>query len=250
MVTEELLLHCLGCGSNEDLHFPTPLRLLLGIWITYLFEFPQKTGPTPAHSPNIQQNDTKVRHILYKGSMCYKVVSWFNLMDRRTRFLRLIIIDGKPCCRSAPTDAITSWIEETMQQGPVVKQSFMGGSSWSSAYVYETADGAKYFIKMARSSSPEMFQGEALGLQAMRDCQLSNPEEDRLKIPQVFHHGSLPGNRGSFIVMEHFDFSGRASAAELGRRLAHMHLAEPIVSSSTWSQLYDSNVHFLFRVLY
>lgn len=44
---------------------------------------------------------------------------------------------------------------------------FMGGSGWSSAYVYTTAGGQRYFVKTARGRDEGMFRGEALGLQAM-----------------------------------------------------------------------------------
>lgn len=46
-------------------------------------------------------------------------------------------------------------------------------------------------------------------------------------VPRVFFSGSLPGGRGSAIVMEYLDMGGRADQAELGRQLAHMHLATP-----------------------
>lgn len=49
----------------------------------------------------------------------------------------------------------------------MVKQEFMGGSSWSSAYVYHTQGGQKYFVKLALGRDESMFKGEALGLSAM-----------------------------------------------------------------------------------
>lgn len=55
-----------------------------------------------------------------------------------------------------------------MGSGAVTGQKFMGGSSWSSCYVYETASGKSFFVKLAMGrSAAEMFEGEALGLQAM-----------------------------------------------------------------------------------
>lgn len=44
----------------------------------------------------------------------------------------------------------------------------VGGSDWSNAYIYETSIGSKYFVKVARNRSTDMFSGEALGLEAMR----------------------------------------------------------------------------------
>lgn len=39
------------------------------------------------------------------------------------------------------------------------------------------------------------------------------------------------GGSATFIIMEHLNFSGRPSQSELGRKLAQMHLAEPVVST-------------------
>ncbi|CAD7703653.1 unnamed protein product [Ostreobium quekettii] len=112
------------------------------------------------------------------------------------------------------------WIEDNLDMGPVVKSSLVGSSGWSSQYIYETDSGVKLFVKTSRGSDEGMFKGEALGLQAMYDTHT-------MRIPKVYHFGVLPANGGSFIVMEHLNFSGRASHEELGRRLAQMHLAEP-----------------------
>lgn len=43
----------------------------------------------------------------------------------------------------------------------------MGSSSWSSASVYDTAEGGNFFVKETRGHGVGMFEGEALGLQAM-----------------------------------------------------------------------------------
>ena len=70
--------------------------------------------------------------------------------------------------RRAQPDGLASWIEENLNTGAVTAQKFMGGSSWSSCYAYETAGGGKYFVKVALGRAAEdMFVGEALGLQAM-----------------------------------------------------------------------------------
>ncbi|KXZ53452.1 hypothetical protein GPECTOR_7g1351 [Gonium pectorale] len=121
-----------------------------------------------------------------------------------------------------------AWIEENLGSGPVVKESFVGGSGWSSAYTVETRDGLKLFVKTALGRDEGMFKGEALGLQAMYDT-------NTLRIPKVYHYGLLGGaagpaggRGGSFIVMEYLDMrAGRLSMEALGRRLAQMHLAVP-----------------------
>lgn len=60
------------------------------------------------------------------------------------------------------------WIAENLDSGYVVKEKFMGGSGWSSTYVYTTDQGAEYFVKTSGGSKAKgMFDGEALGLKAM-----------------------------------------------------------------------------------
>ncbi len=49
-----------------------------------------------------------------------------------------------------------------------MSEKFLGGSNWSSTYVYTTEGGADYFVKTAGGKKAEgMFRGEALGLKAM-----------------------------------------------------------------------------------
>jgi len=60
------------------------------------------------------------------------------------------------------------WIEANLEGGAVVKEKFVGGSNWSSAYVYTTQQGKEYFVKLAMGGRDDsMFQGEAQGLNAM-----------------------------------------------------------------------------------
>jgi len=125
--------------------------------------------------------------------------------------------------------AVCEWIEGNLDCGKIVSHKFFGGSDWSSQYVYESEDGSKFFVKLALGRDVGMFEGEALALRAMY-------ETDTLRIPKVYHYGSLSGGvpgggglraAGSFIIMEHLDLRGRASGRELGRLLARMHLSEP-----------------------
>lgn len=96
----------------------------------------------------------------------------------------------------------------------------MGGSNWSSARVYATTSGQKFFVKSSRARDEGMFKGEALGLQAMFDT-------GALYIPKVYGYGLLPSNGGTFIAMEYLNFSGRLDSADFGERMALMHLAKP-----------------------
>lgn len=62
---------------------------------------------------------------------------------------------------------VKHWIEENLDGGKVVKESLAGSSSWSSAYTYHTESGKKYFVKLSPGRDSSMFEGEALGLQAL-----------------------------------------------------------------------------------
>lgn len=65
-------------------------------------------------------------------------------------------------------DEICRVLEDDLAFGGIKKQSYLGGSSWSSCHRIETEDGHVIFAKTALGrSSSSMFQGEALGLKAM-----------------------------------------------------------------------------------
>ena len=64
-------------------------------------------------------------------------------------------------------DAVSSWIEDNLGGGKVVKRQSMGGSGWSSAAVLTTEDGQKFFAKESKGRGIAMFKGEAKGLQAL-----------------------------------------------------------------------------------
>lgn len=64
-------------------------------------------------------------------------------------------------------EVVEKWIADNLDGGRVLKQSQAGASSWSSAYVYHTETGQKYFVKHSLNRDSSMFEGEALGLQAL-----------------------------------------------------------------------------------
>lgn len=70
-------------------------------------------------------------------------------------------------CLDRGSDPVETWIEENLEGGKIAKKQPMGGSGWSSANVYVTEGGQKYFVKESRGRGLEMFLGEAKGLQAM-----------------------------------------------------------------------------------
>lgn len=51
-----------------------------------------------------------------------------------------------------------------------------------------------------------------------------------MRIPKVIGVGDTRG--GSFLVTEYLNFGGRADQAALGRALAQMHLATPVVRAT------------------
>jgi hypothetical protein len=62
-----------------------------------------------------------------------------------------------------------------------------GSSSWSSAYIYDTASGRRLFVKTALGRDPaSMFQGEAEGLRAMHGGSV------RAALSRTHRVGSLP----------------------------------------------------------
>lgn len=125
-------------------------------------------------------------------------------------------------CRAAIRGAdskIVEYIENHIPgAGKVTIHQGMGSSGWATSSRFDTDGAMRFFVKQARGSDQGMFQGEALGLQALYDTHT-------LCIPKVYHHGS--NDSGTFIIMEYLDFGGRGSQSELGTALAKMHAATP-----------------------
>jgi hypothetical protein len=73
------------------------------------------------------------------------------------------LTDGMPASRNDPVaQAIT---QETGLD--MVSIQTIGSSGWSMQVVYTGSDGTKFFAKTSRKSAKDMFEGEALGLEAM-----------------------------------------------------------------------------------
>ncbi len=66
-----------------------------------------------------------------------------------------------------PVTALGDWIGSSLDYGPVVRNSSLGSSGWSSQYTFDTESGKKVFAKIALGEDVVMFKGEALGLAAM-----------------------------------------------------------------------------------
>ena len=71
-------------------------------------------------------------------------------------------------CGGGVDEEIRCAIEDTLGFGSITEKTYLGGSSWSSCHLFETASGKKLFAKTALGrSGKSMFDGESKGLQAM-----------------------------------------------------------------------------------
>ncbi|CAN1157555.1 Protein-ribulosamine 3-kinase, chloroplastic [Linum perenne] len=114
-------------------------------------------------------------------------------------------------------DPISDWITTEGKATQITRISPVGGGCINRANRYET-DAGSFFVKTNRSIGPSMFEGEALGLNAMY-------ETGTIRVPKPFKVGALPTG-GSYIIMEFIKFgAARLNQSELGRKLAEMHKA-------------------------
>lgn len=112
--------------------------------------------------------------------------------------------------------AVQAWFDS---QGMAVQsRGGCGGSAWSSTSTVQTDKGA-FFVKTAGRPAAAMFEGEAMGLRALRAA-------GGVKVPEVLHYGD-DGPGRSFIIMEKIDLGGKLDMRAFGRAMAQMHLAEP-----------------------
>lgn len=92
----------------------------------------------------------------------------------------------------------------------------VGGGSISRAMIAETRDG-KWFVKLNRAGLLDMFDAEADGLNALRQC-------SALRVPRVAGTGCCA--QDAFIVLEHLEMrplEGAATSRTAGRALAELH---------------------------
>ena len=95
----------------------------------------------------------------------------------------------------------------------------VSGGDINRAYTLELSDGSKLFMKANRKENLGFFKAESEGLEAIRST-------GTVKAPAVIAIGT-DGN-DAFLLLEHIESgrNSRASSAELGESLAHMHLAD------------------------
>ncbi|KAL3795135.1 hypothetical protein HJC23_007363 [Cyclotella cryptica] len=122
--------------------------------------------------------------------------------------------------------------------GTIDKSVPAGSSGWASfrkVYVTDPPTNhngkeVSFFVKSSSRSCKDMFYGEALGLQAMYACSGGDGADgdgDALRIPKVYHYGDYSDGRGSFLIMEYLNLSGRSDDRALGKAMARMHLSPP-----------------------
>lgn len=120
--------------------------------------------------------------------------------------------------KSSPQEA---WIERKLGS-EVIETKSLGGSQWASFSSHTLKDGREVFVKTS-GKGPEMFQGEAAGLRALRAA-------GGFVVPEVYGAGvleSATARSDSFIAMEFLNIGGRGDQGNFGDALARMHLAEP-----------------------
>uniref|UniRef100_M4CGV3 protein-ribulosamine 3-kinase n=1 Tax=Brassica campestris TaxID=3711 RepID=M4CGV3_BRACM len=97
---------------------------------------------------------------------------------------------------SMSEDPVREWILTEGKASQITKITSVGGGCINLATHYQT-DAASFFVKTNRSIGPEMFEGEALGLEAMYET-------------RSIRVGALPTG-GSYIIMEFIEFGSRGS---------------------------------------
>jgi len=129
---------------------------------------------------------------------------------------------------SALDEAITNWCESS-GNGKISSINWCGSSDWASFRKVSLKDNPdkQFFVKTSARSASDMFEGEALGLQAMYECstQDESSEDESLVIPKVHYWGDYNG--GSLLIMDFLNLGGRGNGCNLGKAMARMHLAKP-----------------------
>ncbi|KAG8391754.1 hypothetical protein BUALT_Bualt01G0219900 [Buddleja alternifolia] len=132
--------------------------------------------------------------------------------------LRFSFTKHKPLAMASMSeDPVREWILSEGKATQITGIRPIGGGCINRASRYDS-DAGSFFVKTNRSIGPSMFEGEALGLNAMY-------ETGSIRVPKAFKVGPLPTG-GSYIIMEYIEFGGsRADQSALGRKLAEMHKA-------------------------
>ncbi|XP_027108237.1 protein-ribulosamine 3-kinase, chloroplastic-like isoform X3 [Coffea arabica] len=147
-------------------------------------------------------------------SSCIPSFSSGGLSRRCTRF-SFTKLHRPLAMSSLSNDPIREWILSEGKANEITRISPVGGGCINLASRYDT-DAGSFFVKTNRSIEPSMFEGEALGLNAMYETRT-------VRVPKPFKVGPLPTG-GSYIIMEFIEFgASRSNRSVLGRKLAEMH---------------------------
>jgi len=111
-------------------------------------------------------------------------------------------------------DAIIHHIEQvTGNSFSIRRQQTVSGGSINAAFVLSDEKN-RYFVKTNASGRQDMFEAEALGLQALA-------ASNTVRVPKPVCYGD--DQLKSYIVMEYLELDGSANQSELGEQLAAMH---------------------------
>ncbi|KAJ2449041.1 hypothetical protein EV183_005107 [Coemansia sp. RSA 2336] len=106
--------------------------------------------------------------------------------------------------------------------GKILAMKPAGGGCISEAFVAETADAGKFFVKshmstptMSRDECKAMLQAEMDGLEALR-------QTNAIRVPKPLHVGELAN--GAFLIIEYIAIRPLRDQRRFGRQLAEMHL--------------------------
>lgn len=117
-------------------------------------------------------------------------------------------------------EEISTTIKE-LGLGTVTSNVQTGSSGWSNMRTFTTDKGGTYFAKVSRED-PAMFRGEAESLRALY-------RTGTIRVPEVFHTGKLKSADASFILMEKLRLQSVFGMSQLGRAIAELHLAPPVL---------------------
>jgi len=105
--------------------------------------------------------------------------------------------------------------------GKVIAGTQTGASSWASTRTFTTDAGMTYFAKISREDEL-MFRGEAASLRALF-------RTGTIRVPEVIHTSKLSTVNASYIIMEKLNLQSVFGMSQLGRAVAELHLAPPVL---------------------
>lgn len=112
---------------------------------------------------------------------------------------------------------VSHWIAQR-GEGKISNCEPLAGGDINEVARLTTSQGTSYFLKQHANPPPQMFQVEALGLEALREA-FTRCHSTEIRVPQVFLRGE------SFLLLEDLRPSAKSHDywERLGRGLAHLH---------------------------